>query len=566
MPGARGARGMRGPPPLPGARGGMRGPPPMPGMRGPPPMPGMGGPRGGPNGFVTAGPQPINSYPDKAPTMKMKNFNWHKIKPSEARGEKTIWRSIEMDSINIDFEDVEALFGRPADKSKQEKKKDQSTRAGKKTDKKGKEKIGLIDPKRQQNISITLARLSIPAEEIKDAITQFKTKVLNQNSIELLKLIAPEPDEIALVRNYLNDPKNQLESLKTAERFIAAILDVPRFNNKIVVMDLRYDFENQVEYLANTLQQVRSAVDSVMGSIALKRALGAVLLIGNFINHGTFRGAAEGFKLRTLQAMSQLRTNTPKECQSLLHFLVYHASQKDKTILEVKNIDLQDVVNISMSTVVSSIKKLENGLQIVNKELEMCEQSSKETVFVESASSFAAGAKVDFELVQKAYKETSSLLDKFADFFCIDRKSFNFEETVRTLKSFIDAFKQAAQDVERKSQMKKKKELLESRRKQLEASKPKRGGKSARKASPSAKASTSIMKEKTVDSLLSSMSSGDTSVFKRRRKSIAQDGALQKGRNRLMSMNSSLSVLRTKVASNWGSEEEEDSSDEEWDD
>ena len=163
----------------------------MPGMRGPPPMPGMGGPRGGPNGFVTAGPQPINSYPDKAPTMKMKNFNWHKIKPSEARGEKTIWRSIEMDSINIDFEDVEALFGRPADKSKQEKKKDQSTRAGKKTDKKGKEKIGLIDPKRQQNISITLARLSIPAEEIKDAIADpagFLAKVAEAGGAAGMKL------------------------------------------------------------------------------------------------------------------------------------------------------------------------------------------------------------------------------------------------------------------------------------------------------------------------------------------------------------------------------------------
>ena len=99
-----------------------------------------------------------------------------------------------MDSIKIDFEYVEAMFGRPEDKLKTKKHAVQESKI-KKSEKKGNEKIGLIDPKRQQNISITLARLSIPADEIKEAIMQFKTKVLNQNSIELLKLIAPEPEE-----------------------------------------------------------------------------------------------------------------------------------------------------------------------------------------------------------------------------------------------------------------------------------------------------------------------------------------------------------------------------------
>ena len=81
-------------------------------------------------------------------------------------------------------------------------------------------------------------------------------------------------------------------------------------------MDLRYDFENQVEYLASTLQQVRSAVDSVMKSVGLKRALGATLLIGNFINHGTF-SAAEGFKLSTLQALCHNCGPVPRRNASL---------------------------------------------------------------------------------------------------------------------------------------------------------------------------------------------------------------------------------------------------------
>ena len=37
----------------------------------------------------------------------------------------------------------------------------------------------------------------------KETINNFKTSKLNQNAVELLKLISPEPDEIGLVRDYL---------------------------------------------------------------------------------------------------------------------------------------------------------------------------------------------------------------------------------------------------------------------------------------------------------------------------------------------------------------------------
>ena len=136
----------------------------------------------------------------------------------------------------------------------------------------------------------------MPPADIVDAINNFKTSKLNQNAVELLKLISPEPDEIGLVRDYLKtNGEDKKVALKPAERFIAEILAVPRFNDKIVVFDLCYDFDNQIEYIARSLENVRRCIDSVLGNVGLKKALGTILMIGNFINHGNFRGAAEGF-------------------------------------------------------------------------------------------------------------------------------------------------------------------------------------------------------------------------------------------------------------------------------
>ena len=517
------------------------------GLRGPPPL-------GGTGVSLVPGKPPIPADISSPPKSKMKNFNWAKLKPSEARGDDTIWREIDFETIEIDFGTVEVLFGRPEDKKKDKESEKKKTKVEESTTKQKKsEKIGLIDPKRQQNMSITLARLGMPPNEIKDAVMHFKTKLLSQNSVELLKLISPEPDELATVKNWLSTDGNDIDKLKPAERFVAEILQVPRFNNKIVVMDLRYDFENQVGYLALTINQIRDAVKSIMASIELKRIMGSVLLLGNFINHGSFRGGAEGFKLSTLEAMMQLRTNSPKECPSLLHYLVQHAASNDKALLDIsKKLDLTAAAQVSMSILVTSIKKLERGLKTVVTELELCEQSPSESMFVKAASSFATTANSDFELVQKAYGEVSSLLDKFADFFCIDRKTFNFEDTVKTLKAFIDAFKQAALDNERTQSVKSKRDALEKRRRELDALKPKGPGTKTEGNGTG----------KTVDNLLSTMNRGDKSVFKQRRQSAAT--GFTNGRR--MSMKSSLDSMREKVAANWDSDNSIDSEGSDWED
>ena len=90
-------------------------------------------------------------------------------------------------------------------------------------------------------------------------------------------------------------------------------------------------------------------------------------MIGNFINHGNFRGAAEGFEISSLEKLAQLRTAKPKECQSLLHFLAAHAQTKDPKILGVKQLNFNSVAGISITAIKEAKLKLQKSLRIVTK-------------------------------------------------------------------------------------------------------------------------------------------------------------------------------------------------------
>lgn len=49
---------------------------------------------------------------------------------------------------------------------------------------------------------------------------------------------------------------------------------------------------------------------------------GCLLNLGNFLNHGSFRGNASGFKLDTLAKLSTVRSNDPRNsAKTLLHYL-----------------------------------------------------------------------------------------------------------------------------------------------------------------------------------------------------------------------------------------------------
>jgi len=109
----------------------------------------------------------LKPKPKIEPAKKLKSLFWSKVQPKSLAG--TVWMTMQ-ENQKIDFKDLESDFFDPA----KEKRTVAATENGEGkiiTAKKEKPKeIILVDPKRNQNVSIALARFKNTNEELKRKI------------------------------------------------------------------------------------------------------------------------------------------------------------------------------------------------------------------------------------------------------------------------------------------------------------------------------------------------------------------------------------------------------------
>ena len=91
------------------------------------------------------------------------------------------------------------------------------------------------------------------------------------------------------------------------------MLKLPRFTSKVKGFQVRCEFDSRIAELGGSIGLMQSAIRELSQGKQLRGVLEAILNIGNFLNHGTSRGNAAGFKLDTLAKLKSTKaTNMTK--------------------------------------------------------------------------------------------------------------------------------------------------------------------------------------------------------------------------------------------------------------
>ncbi|EOD29366.1 hypothetical protein EMIHUDRAFT_434678 [Emiliania huxleyi CCMP1516] len=301
------------PPPLPGGLAPPP-PPPMPGAPrppgAPPPPPPPGGAPRPPGGPPMAPMAP--AYPKKAPvkpSQPMRQLHWGKLPDMKVKG--TLWeKEVDDSKVAIDKDELESLFATKqpakaggADGEKKEDKK-----------KKGPEMANLLDAKTSQNTGIARARIKQTDAELAETL-RTGGDAMDADTLSSLLRILPTEENLEAVRDY-DGPE---ESLSQAEKFMRAVGKVPRYQLRVKCMLIRATFDEKVAEISESVSLVAQAVKEVRTSPALKKVLQMTLALGNYLNGGTNKGAAWGFKLDTLSKLSGTKTVDNKS--TLLHYI-----------------------------------------------------------------------------------------------------------------------------------------------------------------------------------------------------------------------------------------------------
>ncbi|ETV85708.1 hypothetical protein, variant [Aphanomyces astaci] len=178
--------------------------------------------------------------------------------------------------------------------------------------------ISLMDMKKAQNIGITLARIKVPFEKIKDEILNMNPTVMSSMHLKALIDLWPDTQEMKAIRDFPGEP----QTLGLAERFCYVMRDTPRFTEKLQCLIFKQEFLSRSHELRETILLVVRCVHQICTSDDLRDILLLVLNMGNVLNFGKDapHAAAKGFSLSSLVKLSQTKAFVGQT--TLLQFLV----------------------------------------------------------------------------------------------------------------------------------------------------------------------------------------------------------------------------------------------------
>ncbi|EGC36883.1 hypothetical protein DICPUDRAFT_150581 [Dictyostelium purpureum] len=488
-----------GPPPPPPPPGGGPPPPPPPPGGGPPPPP-------PPGGFGKGPPPPPGGFGKKAPAhprkevplpgLKMKGLQWVSMNDKKIQG--TIFTKFTSDSakdINLDFKDIENVFAAKVIEKKE-------STAPKKTG-----PVQIIDPKTSQNLSIFLSQFKGKSyDEICGAIQKGDETMFQPNHIDALITFLPSEDDINNINEFLREEK-EVSKLGPAEQFSLKIHSVPQVKSRLLALKFKNTYESKKTDLKLDIENFKQGTKEIKESEKIPKLLEVILILGNFINGGTARGNAFGFKLNTITKLADTKSTDNKI--SLVNYLTkvvvkdfphLHTFAKDLTHVEAAS-------KVSLSVLAAEVATLRKEFVQVQKSIETLNSGEEKDEFKTKFEDFCVQTSEDIDLITSASQQIETDYKELLAVFGEDSKSEPNEFFGMFLK-FMDQYDKStkeneqlsiqAEKIAKREAAKKLKEEEDAKKKQMVEEGKQKG------------------EENIVDDLLNTIASGD--AFKNRRR------------------------------------------------
>ncbi|XAR60868.1 hypothetical protein NMG60_11034402 [Bertholletia excelsa] len=246
---------------------------------------------------------------EETPKPKLKPLHWDKVRASSDR--EMVWDQLKSSSFKLNEEMIETLF---VVKTPNLNVKEPNRRAVLPSPN---QENRVLDPKKAQNIAISLRALNVTIDEVCEALSDGNADALGTELLESLLKMAPTKEEERRLKEYKEDSPFKLGP---AEKFLKAVLDIPFAFKRVDAMLYIANFESEVEYLKKSFDTLEAACEELRNSRMFLKLLEAVLKTGNRMNVGTNRGDAHAFKLDTLLKLVDVKGADGKT--TLLHFVV----------------------------------------------------------------------------------------------------------------------------------------------------------------------------------------------------------------------------------------------------
>lgn len=403
--------------------------------------------------------------------------------------------------IDVDFAEIENQFQAKVVEKKEAAPGDAKKSAG---------PVQLVDPKVGQNLSIWLSRFKCSLADIINGIKNLDESMFEKDQLKGLIPLLPSKEDYLNIQEYIDSGK-ELSKLGKPEHFYLEVQKLDAIEQRVKAFVFKLEYPSKKTDVKADLEQLRTATKEVRTSKKFLKVMETILVLGNFVNGGTFRANFTGFKMETLTKLQDTKGLDNKF--TLMHYLVSHLEKKAPTLADFPE-ELTHVgagARVSLQQLTGDVGTMSKDLDAVDKMMSQL-QAAPGDKFVELISQFLFVAKEDFKTIQKDIKSVEEEFKGLADWFGEDPAKKTPEELFGCVNEFLNHYKKACEDIKKAAELaekeKKKEAEREKRRIQTEAAKQKTA------ATPGAASAETV-----VDDLLSTVRDGD--AFRNRRKRVA---------------------------------------------
>ncbi|XP_043251094.1 formin-2-like isoform X1 [Colletes gigas] len=414
------------PPPPMGIPGGPPPPPPLPTMGGPPPPPPPpsivipGGPPPPPpppgstaQGTQSTGPCPLPAPPvggwnpasracmrkeSLCPEVPMKPLYWTRllvpvvptehgsVDSSDSPVQVPLWLELEEEK-NLDMKEFAGLFSRQVTARKPVKKADDSSKPSKVQPAK------ILDSKRSKTVGILEKSLHVDFCEVENAVYNLDTSVVNLEALQQIYEIRPTQKELEDIKAF--EEANPEVPLDRPEIFLKKLSCINCFTERIACLMFQTEFHDAISSVSTKLTNMRTTCDFLRSSSSLKKVIGLILTLGNYMNGGNrTRGQADGFGLEILGKLRDVKSNVPGI--TLLHYVVRArlAQEKDHNFEEPLPLPVPEPADVEAASTIN-FDNITADLDRLQKELQACTKKCNKVVEADSATTGPFKAKMD---------------------------------------------------------------------------------------------------------------------------------------------------------------------------
>ena len=373
---------------------------------------------------------------------RLRQLHWSTIPQSQL--ENTVWGQAQAGAgADLDVGELETLFtarGTPTTSHPAMGGKAPGTPS----------KIALVDIKRARNVGIILARVGVPMHEVAAAIGRGDTHFLSGDTLANLtgELTLTSSEKVALERY-----KGSVRALSEADQFFIALLSIPRPVVKVAALRTRADLAATADKLSGEISLVCRACEQVRNSKELTRILEIILALGNILNRGTKKGAAQGFTLSSLAKL--VDTKASNKSTTLLHYLAKTVQSKSKDLIGFTE-TLSEVAPASRVQH-GSVRR---GIASLAKEVDATrdECAADGGAFAAALEPFVRDASERVSALKGDLRAMEASAEGVCSYFGESSTPGKSEEVLKTLHTFCTSFDRAIKENDAKAARKKEKE------------------------------------------------------------------------------------------------------------